>query len=80
MIAAYTNRCGHDGANGSDCASDTRTAVALVLGAASLGLITGGVVAMSIGQVQGRRARLELANFGVALHGNGGGLRLGGRF
>jgi hypothetical protein len=80
VVAAYTDRCGHDGARGSDCASDTRNAVAMILGAASFGLITGGVVAMSIGHVQGRRARLELANFGVALRGDGGGLQLGGRF
>jgi hypothetical protein len=80
VVAAYTNQCGKDGARGSDCASDTRNAVAMALGVASFGLITGGVVAMSIGHVQGRRARLELANFGVALRGDGGGLQLGGRF
>jgi hypothetical protein len=80
VVAAYTNQCGKDGARGSDCASDTRNAVAMALGVASFGLITGGVVAMSIGHVQGRRARLELASFGVALRGDGGGLQLGGRF
>jgi hypothetical protein len=80
VIAALTNRCGQDGARGSDCVSDTRNAVAMALGVASFGLITGGVVAMSIGHAQGRRARLELADFGVALHRSGGGLQLGVRF
>jgi hypothetical protein len=80
VLAATTNRCGHDGARGSDCVSDTRNAVAMALGVASFGLLTGGVVAMSVGQAQGRRARLELASFGVALRGDGGGLQLGGRF
>lgn len=78
VIAATTNPCGQDGANGSDCASDTRNAVAMMMGAASFGLITGGVIAMSIGHAQGRRARLELASFGVTPHG--GSLQLRARF
>lgn len=78
VIAVNTNPCGKDGANGSDCLSDTRNAVALAMGVASFGLITGGVVAMSIGHAQRRRARLELASFGISLHG--GGLQLRGRF
>jgi hypothetical protein len=67
VIAANTNPCGKDGASGSDCASDTRNAAAMAMGVASFGLITGGVVAMSIGHAQQRRARLELASFGVTL-------------
>lgn len=78
VIAATTNPCGKDGANGSDCASDTRNAAAMTMGVGGFGLITGGVVAMSIGHAQGRRARLELAGFGVTLHG--GGLQLRARF
>jgi hypothetical protein len=78
VIAATTNPCGQDGANGSDCVSDTRNAVAMAMGAGSFGLITGGVVAMSVGHAQQRRARLELAGFGVTLHG--GGLQLRARF
>lgn len=64
VIAATTNPCGKDGANGSDCISDTRNAVAMSMGVASLGVITGGVIAMSIGQVQRRKARRALENFG----------------
>jgi hypothetical protein len=64
VIAANTNPCGKDGANGSDCASDTRNAIAMTMGAASLGVITGGVIAMSIGHAQRRKARLDLRNFG----------------
>jgi hypothetical protein len=78
VIAATTNPCGKDGAVGSHCGSDTRNAVAMMMGAASFGLITGGVVAMSIGHAQQRRARLELAGLGITRHG--GGLQLRARF
>lgn len=67
VIAANTNPCGKDGANGSDCRSDVRTAVALSMGVASFGLITGGVVSMSLGYAQRRKARLELGSVGLAL-------------
>lgn len=55
-----------------------RVSVSLAMGVASFGLITGGVVAMSLGHAQRRRARLELASFGVTLRG--GGLQLRVRF
>jgi hypothetical protein len=64
VIAANTNPCGKDGARGSDCVSDTRNAVAMSMGVASLGVITGGVIAMSIGHAQRRKARQSLENIG----------------
>jgi hypothetical protein len=79
-IAATTNPCGQDGANGSDCRSDIRNAVAMTFAAAGFGFVVGGVTAMAIGHAQRRQARLELAGVGVSLHGHGGALLLRARF